>query len=115
MWKSSVRGLILSQIDFPGAGLPVNDSDRVITSSFEMLEQMAWFHRWPVVFLAATITLLSVIRFGKTLDRVAEEQRSRFIFQISRIPLCDLLTKLVGSIALLHRLDGNTRAPVTRS
>ena len=100
MWHSSVRGLILNQTDFSADGHTRADQRQVMSATFAMLQQLAWFHRWPVIILATLTTLLCWLRFARPLDRVPTDARRRFIARIGRVPPWDLLIKLVGSIAL---------------
>lgn len=105
MVVSSIRGLIAHQIEFSDAGKSAEMVDRVLASTLQMLAELAWFQRYPVLLLAATTTLVCRIRHGTTLDKLDAELRKKFIARAGNLPVYDLLVKLLGSIALLHYFD----------
>jgi hypothetical protein len=108
VWKSSVRGIILSQTQFSYSNAPEDEFERVSIEVFSMLDDLAWFHRVPVVILAAITTIFCVIRHWKCLDSLDQNKRQKFIDAASTVPLWSLLHKLIGSISLLHYFDNQT-------
>jgi len=107
MWKSSVRGVILNQTQFSFSNEPETDIEPVFNEVFSMLNDLAWFHRVPVLMLATATTIFCVIRHWKCLDSLDQRKRQRFIDTAERFPLWGLFRKLVSSIALLHYFDNH--------
>ena len=85
MWKSSVCGVILNQIQFSFSGATDDDAERIYSEVFAALEELAWFHRVPVLMLATMTTIVCVIRYWKKLDELEPEKRQRFIDQASKV------------------------------
>ncbi len=107
MWKSSVRGVILEQIQFSFSTEPSADAKRIFHEVFAVFDEIAWFHRVPVLILAAATTICCVIRYGRTLEDLDRVKRQRFIDAASKFPLWALFHKLVSSITLLHYFDNH--------
>jgi|GEM_PF-5606302 len=105
MWKSSVRGIILSQIQFSFQAEPDLDLERVSSQVFSMLDNLAWFHRFPVVTIASVTTIFCVIRYRKSLDALSQKKRQQFIDNAGKLPFWGLFHKLISSITLLHYFD----------
>ena len=105
MWKSSIRGIILNQIQFSFSNETNAEAERIYYEVFTILNDIAWFHRIPVQILAATTTIFCVIRYGTYLDDLDQVKRQHFIENASNFPLWSLLEKLICSITLLHYFD----------
>ena len=108
MYKSSIRGVILDQIQFSFSTDPDTDVARIYDEVISILGEVAWFHRLPVLTLATATTIICCIRYGKTLDDLNQAQRQRFVNGVAKLPLWSLFQKLISSIALLHFFDDHT-------
>ncbi|HJP39522.1 MAG TPA: hypothetical protein QF499_10425 [Gammaproteobacteria bacterium] len=107
MWKSSVRGIILNQTNFSLANVPDADIEQDYHNVFSALDELAWFHRIPVLILATATTIFCVARHQKKLDKLDQVKREQFISGASKLPFWGLFNKLISSIALLHYFDNH--------
>jgi len=114
MWKSSIRGIIVDRIRFSFSKKPGTDAEQIFDRVFTILDELAWFHRVPVLMLASATTIFCFVRHGKGLDKLDPDIRQNLIGSASRLPFWRLFHKLIGSITLLNYFDdhvvpGNTR------
>ena len=102
---SSIRGMIAHQVGFADEPRSADVTDSVLRKTLPMLDELAWFQRYPVRLLAALTTVACWVRHGTTLDKLDPVRRGKFLQTAGRLPGFDLLIKLLGSIALLHYFD----------
>jgi hypothetical protein len=107
MWKSSVRGIALNQIQFSFSNTLDADVDQDFREVFSILDELAWFHRIPVLALATVTTIFCFARHGKSLDNLDQGKRQNFINKAAKFPFWGLFHKLISSITLLHHFDNH--------
>jgi hypothetical protein len=102
MWKSSIRGVVLGRVEFDTSSSFRADTEETFGRVMATLDDLAWFHRVPVLLLATVTTILCCCRYGKTLDELGQEKRQRFVRGAMKLPLWNLFYRLIGSAALLN-------------
>lgn len=76
-----------------------------------VITNLPWYFRLPVIILASLIGLLCFIATGHKLNMLSSEKRSSFLQHVKVIPFYGMLNKLVRSMAFLKLFDILPMAP----
>lgn len=70
-----------------------------------VITNIPWYFRLPVIILASLIGLLCLIITGHKLNLLSSEKRASFLQRVQTIPFYGMLNKLVRSMAFLKLFD----------
>lgn len=71
----------------------------------DVITDLPWYFRFPVIILAGIIGMLCLIATGHMLNVLSSEKRSVFLRRVRFIPFFGMLNKLVRSMAFLKLFD----------
>jgi len=110
MWKSTLAGIILENIETlkPYQTMKDNNSnaaENIFQFVSNVIINLPWYFRLPVWILVSIISLLCLISTGRKLNLLSSEKRSSFLRRVQFIPFFGMLNKLIRSMAFLKLFD----------
>lgn len=110
MWKSVLAGIILENVETLDHYQTMKAKDdhadeKIIQFVSNVITNLSWQFRLPVLILAYIIGILCLITSGKKLNLLSSEKRSLFLKRVQFIPFCGMLNKLVRSMTFLKLFD----------
>lgn len=110
MWKSTLTGLILENIETlkhyqSNKGNNSNIVEDILQYVSGVIKTLPWYFCFPVIIIANMIGLLCLITTGHSLNGLSSEKRSSFLRHVQFIPFFDMLNKLVRSMSFLKLFD----------
>ena len=110
MWQSVLAGIILENIETLRYYQTMKDEkssvvEEILQFVTNVIINLPWYFRLPVIILASVIGLLCLIATGHKLILLSSEKRSLFLRRIQFIPFFGMLNKLVRSMAFLKLFD----------
>lgn len=111
-----MAGLILQNIESLKHYQTMNGENSNITESIlqfvsNVIINLSWHFRLPVMILAYIIGILCLITTGNKLNLLSSEKRASFLQRVQIIPFYGMLNKLVRSMAFLKLFDILPLAP----
>ena len=110
MWKNVLTGFILENIEtlkhyqtMKGEG--TNTVESIFQFASNVIINLPWYFRVPVIILASLIGLYCLITTGHKLNLLSSEKRSSFLRRIQFIPFFSMFSKLVRSMTFLKLFD----------
>ena len=110
MWKSVLAGIILENVETLEhyQTMKANDDNAVEKINqfvLNVIRNLSWHFRLPVIILAYIIGILCLITTGNKLNLLSSEKRSFFLKRVQFIPFSGMLNKLVRSMTFLKLFD----------
>ncbi len=116
MWRSALAGIILENIETLKyyqtiKGKDSNIAENILKFVSNVITNLPWYFRLPVMILASLVGLLCLITTGHKLNLLSSEKRASFLQRVQSIPFYGMLNKLIRSMAFLKLFDILPLAP----
>ena len=116
MWKSTLTGLILENIETLEHYQTMKDKNSNTVESIlqyvsGVITTLPWYFRFPVITMANLIGLFCLITTGHRLNLLSSGKRSSFLRRVRFIPFFDMLNKLVRSMSFLKLFESLPMTP----
>ncbi len=92
-------------------GKDSNIAENILKFVSNVITNLPWYFRLPVMILASLVGLLCLITTGHKLNLLSSEKRASFLQRVQSIPFYGMLNKLIRSMAFLKLFDILPLAP----